>query len=92
MGMVVYGSLLLIFRIPMGAFLRATRQALVIAFTTTSSAAALPKALEGMEKFGVRGELLGMVMPLGLSFNLAGSNIQLMMGVLFAAQAAHIPL
>ena len=92
MGIVVYGSLLLIFRIPMGAFLRATRQALAIAFTTTSSAAALPKALEGMEKFGVRRELLGMVMPLGLSFNLAGSNIQLMMGVLFAAQAARIPL
>lgn len=92
MGIVVYGSLLLLFRIPVGAFLRATRQALAIAFTTTSSAAALPKALEGMEKFGVRRELLGMVMPLGLSFNLAGSNIQLMMGVLFAAQAARIPL
>jgi len=92
MGIFVYGSLLLIFRIPIGAFLRATRQALGIAFTTTSSAAALPKALEGMERFGVRRELLGFVMPLGLSFNLAGSNIQLMMGVLFAAQAAGIQL
>ena len=54
MDIVIYGSLLLIFRIPMGAFFRATRQALAIAFTATSSAAALPKALGGMEKFGVR--------------------------------------
>ena len=72
MDIVIYGSLLLIFRIPMGAYLRATRQALAIAFTTTSSAAALPKALGGMEKFGVRRELPGMVMPLGVSCNLAG--------------------
>ncbi len=92
MGVVIYGLLLLLFRIPVGAFLRATRQALGIAFATTSSAAALPKALEGMEAFGVRRELLGFVMPLGLSFNLAGSSIQLVMGVLFAAQAAGIEL
>jgi proton glutamate symport protein len=92
MGVVIYGLLLLLFRIPVGAFLRATRQALGIAFATTSSAAALPKALEGMEAFGVRRELLGLVMPLGLSFNLAGSSIQLVMGVLFAAQAAGIEL
>jgi proton glutamate symport protein len=90
MGVVVYGLLLLLFRIPVAAFLRATRQALGIAVATTSSAAALPKALEGMEGFGVRRELLGLVMPLGLSFNLSGSGIQLVMGVLFAAQAAGI--
>lgn len=89
---VVYWLLLIGFGIPVGAFLRATRQALGIAFTTTSSAAALPKALEGMERFGIERETLGLVMPLGLSFNLAGSNIQLMMGVLFAAQAAGMIL
>ncbi len=92
MGVVVYGILLVLFRIPLAAFLRATRQTLGIACATTSSAAALPKALEGMERFGVRRELLGFVMPLGLSFNLAGSSIQLVMGVLFAAQAAGIVL
>ncbi len=92
MGIVVYGALLLMFRIPVWSFVKCTRQALGIAFATTASAAALPKAIEGMERFGVRRELLGIVMPLGLSFNLAGSNIQLMMGVLFAAQAARIPL
>jgi proton glutamate symport protein len=88
----VYIILMLAFRIPVGAFLREARPALTIALTTTSSAAALPKALEGMERFGVRREMLGLVMPLGLSFNLAGSNIQLMMGVLFAAQAAGVSM
>lgn len=92
MGIVVYGLLLILFRIPIGNFLKATRQAIIIALTTTSSAAALPKALEGMERYGLRRELLGMVMPLGLSFNLAGSSIQLMMGVLFVAQAAGVEL
>lgn len=90
MGLVVYGAVIAVARIPLGRFLSSTKSALGIALTTTSSAAALPKAIEGMEAFGVRKELLGMVMPLGLSFNLSGSTIQLMMGVLFAAQAARI--
>ena len=92
MGIVVYGTVLLLFRIPVWRFARCTREALGIALATTASAAALPKAIEGMERFGVRRELLGLVMPLGLSFNLAGSSIQLIMGVLFAAQAARIHL
>lgn len=92
MGLVVYGLVALLVRVPLGRFFRSVRAALMIAFTTTSSAAALPKALEGMERYGIRKELLGVVMPLGLSFNLAGSNIQLMMGVIFAAQVAGIRL
>ncbi len=92
MGIVVYGAVLFLFRIPVVSFVRCTREAVGIALATTASAAALPKAIKGMERFGVRRELLGLVMPLGLSFNLAGSSIQLIMGVLFAAQAARIHL
>ena len=92
MAVVVYGLVMAVARLPLRRFFSATRSALGIALTTTSSAAALPKAIEGMERFGIRPELLGMVMPLGLSFNLSGSTIQLMMGVLFAAQAARISL
>jgi proton glutamate symport protein len=88
----VYLLVLLAIRTPIGKFLKNTRDAVVIAMTTTSSAAALPKALEGMERFGLERNVLGFVMPMGLSLNLAGSTIQLMMGVLFAAQAARIPL
>lgn len=92
MGVTVYGLVAVLLRLPLRRFFASVRAALVIAFTTTSSAAALPKALEGMERYGIRKELLGVVMPLGLSFNLAGSNIQLMMGVIFAAQVAGIHL
>jgi proton glutamate symport protein len=91
-GVVVYGAVIALAKIPLGRFLRCSAGALGLAVTTTSSAAALPKALEGMERFGVRREILAVVMPLGLSFNLCGSNIQLMMGVLFAAQAVGVEL
>lgn len=65
MGVVVYLTLLLIFRIPVWKFFVCRRQALSIAAATRSSAAALPKALEGMERFGLTRELLGLVMPMG---------------------------
>ncbi len=90
MGVVVYGLILVGFGVPVGRFLNAVKEAAGIAMLTTSSAAALPKAIEGMERFGIRREELGVVMPLGLSLNLAGSTIQLMMGVMFAAQAAGV--
>ena len=64
-GVVVYLPRLLIFRIPVWKFFVYTRQALDIALATRSSAAALPEALEGMDRFGLRRELLGLVMPLG---------------------------
>ena len=64
-GVVVYLPRLLIFRIPVWKCFVCTRQALGIALATRSSAAALPEALEGMDRFGLRRELLGLVMPLG---------------------------
>ncbi len=92
MGVAVFGAIALLSRVPLVRFLRETREALLLALTTTSSAAALPKAMEGMERFGVSRDSLAIVMPLALSFNSAGSHIQLMMGVLFVAQASGLEL
>ncbi|MEZ5355898.1 MAG: dicarboxylate/amino acid:cation symporter [Bryobacteraceae bacterium] len=68
------------------------REPFLIAFGTTSSAAAIPSALENMEAYGVPRRILGFVMPVGLSFNLAGSTIHLVMATFFVAQAGGVAL
>lgn len=81
-------------RIPIRAFIRAVRQPALIAFSTASSEAALPLAMERMEEMGVPGRIVAFVMPTGYSFNLDGSTLYLAVASVFAAQAAgiHMPL
>ena len=88
---VIVGAALLI-RIPLGAFFRTVREPFLIAFTTASSEAALPKALEAMERFGVPRNVVGFVLPTGYSFNLDGSTLYLSIASIFAAQLAGIEL
>ena len=57
---------------PFLTFVEAIREPFLIAFTTASSEAALPKALEVMERFGVPKNIVGFVLPTGYSFNLDG--------------------
>ena len=64
------------------------REPALLAFTTTSSESALPKALENMEKLGVPRRIVSFVLPLGYSFNLDGSTLYLSLASLFVAQAA----
>ena len=89
---VFLGGALVMFGVPLRRFFQAVREPFLIAFATTSSAAALPKALENMQRFGIPTPILGLVMPLGLSFNLAGSALHLAMATLFVAQAAGMAL
>lgn len=77
-------------RIPLRAFLRAIRQPALIAFSTASSEAALPIAMENMEKMGVPARIVAFVMPTGYSFNLDGSTLYLAVASVFAAQAGGI--
>jgi proton glutamate symport protein len=79
-------------RVPLVRFAVAVREPFLIALGTTSSAAALPKAMEAMERFGVTRPVVSLALPLGLSFNLCGSTIHLAMATLFVAQAAGIEL
>ncbi len=89
--LVLTGGLFL-FSVPLKRFVHYAREPFLIAFATTSSAAALPQTLENMERFGVPRRILGVVAPLSLSLNLNGSTIHLAMATLFIAQAANIHL
>jgi proton glutamate symport protein len=77
-------------RIPLRAFLKAIRQPALIAFSTASSEAALPIAMENMEEMGVPARIVAFVMPTGYSFNLDGSVLYLAVASVFAAQAGGI--
>ncbi|MBY0374183.1 MAG: dicarboxylate/amino acid:cation symporter [Bryobacteraceae bacterium] len=88
----ILGGLLRWARVPWLDFWRAAREPFLVAFATTSSAAAIPLALRNISAFGVPSPIVHFVMPVGLSFNLAGSTIHLIMAALFVAQAANISL
>ena len=83
---------LLLFRIPLAKFYRAVREPFMIGFSTASSEAALPLALENMEQFGVPKHIVGFVIPTGYSFNLVGSALYLSLASIFVAQAAQMHL
>jgi Na+/H+-dicarboxylate symporter len=79
-------------RVPIRRFVRAVKEPALIAFSTTSSEAALPKAMERMEAIGVPRRIVAFVMPTGYSFNLDGSTLYLAVASIFAAQAAGVHL
>jgi proton glutamate symport protein len=82
----------LLARIPIVRFLRQIKAPALIAFSTTSSDAALPLAMERMEQFGVPRRIVSFVMPTGYSFNLDGSTLYLALASIFVAQAAGVDL
>jgi proton glutamate symport protein len=82
----------LLARVPIRAFVKAIAEPVSIAFATTSSEAALPLAMERMERFGVPRQTVAFVMPTGYSFNLDGSTLYLALATVFVAQAAGIHL
>jgi proton glutamate symport protein len=86
----VFGSIVILFRIPRLRFYRAVREPFLIAFSTASSEAALPRALENMEQFGVPRHIVAFVLPTGYSFNLDGSTLYLSLASVFVAQAAGV--
>jgi proton glutamate symport protein len=88
----VLGPALVLFHIPVGGFYRAVREPFLIGFSSASSEAALPLALENMEQFGVPKHIVGFVIPTGYSFNLVGSALYLSLAAVFVAQAAGVTL
>jgi proton glutamate symport protein len=82
----------LLFKVPLRKFIRAVREPAVIAFSTTSSEAALPRAMEVLERLGVPRRIVSFILPLGYSFNLDGTTLYLSMASVFVAQAAGVEL
>ena len=83
---------MLVARVPIGRFLRAVKEPWLIAFSTASSEAALPLALERMEELGVPKRIVAFVLPTGYSFNLDGSTLYLALASVFATQAVGLDL
>ncbi len=86
---VIFGLVIFIARVPLRQFARAVREPATLAFATTSSESALPKAMQAMERLGVPRHIVGFVMPTGYSFNLDGSTLYLALASVFVAQAAE---
>ena len=82
----------LLARLPLKRFIAAVAEPVSIAFATTSSEAALPRAMEAMESIGVPRRIVAFVMPTGYSFNLDGTTLYLSLAAVFVAQAAGVPL
>jgi proton glutamate symport protein len=88
----VFLPIALLFRVPIRKFIKAVKEPAVIAFSTTSSEAALPRAMEVLERLGVPRRIVSFVLPLGYSFNLDGSTLYLSLAAVFVAQAAGVEL
>lgn len=79
-------------RISFRSLLKAIQEPAILAFSTASSEAAFPKAIEIMERFGVPQNIVSFVMPTGYTFNLDGSTLYLAMAVIFSSQICGINL
>lgn len=82
----------LVARIPLKKFAEAVKEPFLIAFSTTSSEAALPKAMLAMERIGVPRSVVSFVLPLGYTFNLDGTTLYLSLAAMFVAQAAGVDM
>lgn len=84
----VFLPIILFLKIPLRNFIKAVSEPATIAFATTSSESALPRAMEAMEKFGVPRKIVAFVIPTGYSFNLDGTTLYLSLATIFVAQVA----
>lgn len=89
---VCMGAAARIFHLNIWHLLSVIKEEMLLAFTTASSEAALPKNIARMQKLGVQRSIVSFVIPTGYTFNLDGSAIYQSLGVLFLAQAYHLDL
>lgn len=88
----VFLPIIFFLKIPLRKFLKAVAEPATIAFATTSSESALPRAMENMEEFGIPRKVVAFVIPTGYSFNLDGTTLYLAMASIFVANMAGIHL
>jgi Na+/H+-dicarboxylate symporter len=80
------------FRIKYFKLLSHIKEPVLLAFSTTSSEAAMPKTFDALEKFGCPPKITGFVLPLGYSFNLDGSMMYMTFAAISIAQAYGIEM
>lgn len=68
------------------------KEPILLAFSTASSEAAMPKTIESLERFGCGNRIISFVLPLGYSFNLDGSMMYMTFATVFIAQAYGIDM
>jgi proton glutamate symport protein len=90
--LLLFTAMRVLTRVHMPTFLKAIREPAVIAFTTASSEAALPRALQILEQLGIPRRIVGFVVPTGYAFNLDGSTLYLSLAVMFVAQVAGVDM
>jgi proton glutamate symport protein len=90
--LVVLLPIALVFRVPVRRFWRAVKEPWLVAFSTASSEAALPLALQNMERLGVPRRIVSFVLPAGYTFNMDGTTLYLAMASVFVAQAAGVKM
>jgi proton glutamate symport protein len=90
--LLLFTALRVLTRTHMPTFLKAIREPAIIAFTTSSSDAALPRAMQVLEQLGIPRRIVGFVVPTGYAFNLDGSTLYLSLAVVFVAQAAGVDM
>jgi proton glutamate symport protein len=91
-GVLVMLPVALLARLPVLGFLKAVAEPATIAFATSTSEAALPRAMEAMEAYGVPRRVVAFVIPAGYSFNLDGSTLYLALASIFVVQAAGMQM
>jgi proton glutamate symport protein len=82
----------LLIKLPFKKFIHHISEPLSIAFATASSEAALPKAMENLEKMGIPRKVVSFVLPTGYSFNLDGTTLYLSLAAVFVAQVSGVDL
>jgi proton glutamate symport protein len=88
----LFTALAVLTRVHIPTFLRAIREPALIAFTTATSDAALPRSMQVLEQLGIPRRIVGFVVPTGYVFNLDGSTLYLALAVMFVAQAAGVEM
>ena len=90
--LVVLGAISALFQVNLFQFLNFIREEIYIVLGTASSESVLPRLLEKLPTYGCSRQSVGLVLPTGYAFNLDGTSIYMSMGVIFLANAYHVPL
>ncbi|MGZ3861890.1 MAG: dicarboxylate/amino acid:cation symporter [Bacteroidia bacterium] len=83
---VVLFGICTLFKINFVKLFASIKEPVLLAFSTASSEAAMPKTIEALEGFGIRNRTVSFVLPLGYSFNLDGSIMYMTFATMFIAQ------